>query len=539
MTVLNADLEFLTVANSATLSSAATNYNALTSSDASGLDTASRLNVEPNASGTTIRSIVLSSSQPGRTIFVQNTGTSAGQTLTLPNEDGSGTANWRFFSPQGNAYVLPPGAGVTICLDDTISPTSWVIRSGLSAGNVSGLAAIATSGSASDLVAGTVPAARMPALTGDITSSAGSTATTIANGVVSNAKLANMPANTFKANNTGSSAAPSDITIAQVLALTNIGLGQFCDASDGSATMDGSASVPGYSLAGSTYTATREAYFQDLTINSGITVDQRTYPGPNVRGTLTNNGHLSWDGASASGQTAGTFSTAGGPLPVGGSGGNGGAVNSVGSPGGGSAQAPRGLSTTAAAGGTGGAPPTNGTAGGTGHGGGGGAALANGGFGGGITTTPTQNGDWHSLNVASYGVCTASGSTLKMTGCSGGGGGAGGGGTGVGGGGGASGCWAVLRVFHFNSAATGTFTNNGGNGANGAPASTGVNQAGGAGGGGGAGGIMVVVTADPTSSLPTFSVAGGSPGTGAAGTGTGATGSNGGAGGSGLVLIFN
>jgi len=43
-----------------------------------------------------------------------------------------------------------------------------------------GLAAIATSGSASDLSAGTVPAARMPAHTGDVTSSAGSVALTLA-----------------------------------------------------------------------------------------------------------------------------------------------------------------------------------------------------------------------------------------------------------------------------------------------------------------------------------------------------------------------
>jgi hypothetical protein len=47
-------------------------------------------------------------------------------------------------------------------------------------GDVTGLAAIATSGSASDLSAGTVAAARMPALTGDITTSAGAVATTLA-----------------------------------------------------------------------------------------------------------------------------------------------------------------------------------------------------------------------------------------------------------------------------------------------------------------------------------------------------------------------
>lgn len=51
---------------------------------------------------------------------------------------------------------------------------------GLDAGDVTGLAPIATTGSASDLSAGTVAAARMPALTGDITTSAGAVATTLA-----------------------------------------------------------------------------------------------------------------------------------------------------------------------------------------------------------------------------------------------------------------------------------------------------------------------------------------------------------------------
>ncbi len=50
-----------------------------------------------------------------------------------------------------------------------------------STGCAATLAAIATSGSATDLITGTVPAARFPALTGDVTTSAGSIATTLVN----------------------------------------------------------------------------------------------------------------------------------------------------------------------------------------------------------------------------------------------------------------------------------------------------------------------------------------------------------------------
>ncbi len=79
-----------------------------------------------------------------------------------------------------------------------------------------GLATVATSGNAGDLAAGTLPAGRMPAFTGDVTTSVGTVANTIASSAVTNAKMANMADQTFKGNVSGGSAAPSDLTVSQM-----------------------------------------------------------------------------------------------------------------------------------------------------------------------------------------------------------------------------------------------------------------------------------------------------------------------------------
>jgi hypothetical protein len=59
---------------------------------------------------------------------------------------------------------------------------------------------------------GTLPAAQFPALTGDVTTSAGSLATTIAPGAVTLAKMATLAANTVIGNSSGSAATPTAVS---------------------------------------------------------------------------------------------------------------------------------------------------------------------------------------------------------------------------------------------------------------------------------------------------------------------------------------
>lgn len=64
-------------------------------------------------------------------------------------------------------------------------------------------------------------------LTGDVTGTGpGATATTIAPGVVTLAKMANMPANTIRGNNTGVSATPLDLTATQTTAMLDNFVGE-------------------------------------------------------------------------------------------------------------------------------------------------------------------------------------------------------------------------------------------------------------------------------------------------------------------------
>lgn len=75
---------------------------------------------------------------------------------------------------------------------------------------------------ASNLASGTVAAARMPALTGDVTSSAGSVSTTIANNAVTLAKLADIATASFLGKNTAGTGDPEVLSIATAKTMLNL-----------------------------------------------------------------------------------------------------------------------------------------------------------------------------------------------------------------------------------------------------------------------------------------------------------------------------
>lgn len=541
-------------------------------------------------------------------------------------------------SPTVGDAVFLSDSGVAALIAGTVSRTigrvvfssagsyRWVVD-GVDAGGLPALAAIATSGSASDLTGGTVPAARMPALTGNVTSSAGSVATTIAAGVVTNAMHTNMAANTFKANNTGGSTTPTDITtaqaktllaiaagdvsglaatatsanaanltgtlaaaqlpaltgnvttsagsavtaiaahvvtyametqaaantivgnntggtadkadltIAQVIAMLGLTFGSYGNGSDGPAVMDGSTAVAGCSLASGVYKALRSLQFTSIVMSGGAVFQPDGYE-HFCNGAVTGTGTIDSSGGDAVTTTAGTQTwTTPRQLPAGGAG-----VAGGGGVGGASGSAPQDFTTGSAAGGTSSAGVSHvGANGGIGGGGGGGGsgglsggAGNGGGAGGALTLNAHSSGD---ANCKPYAFSARDHANVAFTiATAGGGGGSAGSGGGAGGASGAGGSWMSLHFFSI--AATITIKSKGGKGGNGVAAGVGTGAGGGGGGGSGGGGLLAIETTTVAGSLTT-DVTAGTPGSGGAPDGTSFGGAAGGAGGAGKVYVWN
>lgn len=119
----------LEIRNNATLDPADANYDELNNTDVPDLINSSRLNIVPDAAGTTVHSIFTNDGVPNvphKTLWVMNTGTDPGQTLTFINQSGSGTVGGLFFGP--GDYEIPAGGGVVLLLDTHVTADPvWVV----------------------------------------------------------------------------------------------------------------------------------------------------------------------------------------------------------------------------------------------------------------------------------------------------------------------------------------------------------------------------------------------------------------------------
>ena len=121
-----------TVNNGITLDPAAAVYNELSDAVLGGLNVISRVNVVPDALGTTINSLIVHAGNPnpdGRQIWFQNLGTAVGQTLTFGDLAGAGTAGGLILCPSATDFIVQAGGGVSIMFDDSASADGlWLVR---------------------------------------------------------------------------------------------------------------------------------------------------------------------------------------------------------------------------------------------------------------------------------------------------------------------------------------------------------------------------------------------------------------------------
>ncbi len=389
--------------------------------------------------------------------------------------------------------------------------------------------------------ASSISCSQLPALTGDVTSSA--CATTIAANAVTRADMATGAAISVigrSANSIGNVADIAATAVGQVLGVTGSSMLAFSaptsleygPGTDGPLTYDGSTTVLGMAPSSSVYTLTRPVFGTTIAVSTGVTIKLNGY-WIQASGTLTLTGTANInDNGNAGTNASGAANGVGGANRATGwyvSSGGGGNAGSGGT--GSTNQLPVPWGSTLAAS-SGGAVASAGATGGLAQGGGGGGAgLTNAGNTGGATTAAATSGGtgagqfWPMINQSRTGFAF----NTVLSYASGGGSGGSLAGLGAGGGGAGAGIAFVrARII----AGAGTITATGGNGGNGAG---GTGSAGGGGGGGGGG--YVVVYYQTNSGTVTATAAGGTHGTG--GTGTAGSGGNGGDGGAGKVFDLN
>jgi len=275
----------------------------------------------------------------------------------------------------------------------------------------------------------------------------------------------------------------------------------FGTGADGTATLDGVATVSWATLAGSTYTMTRDAHLTGLTVNNGVTLKPANFR-IFCQGLVTNSGTITVAGTAATGATAGP--SGGSAVLVGGRAGGAGGTGVSGA-GGAGTNANMGAAAGAGGAGTSGAAGTAGT------------VTSN------VSVAVAQNNLLQLPYGLFAGVAAWAATVLAFGFGAGGGGGGSDASSNPGGGGGAGGGILAIFAWALVNTATGILTAAGGAGANGTAGNAG-------GGGGGAGGLVVVYTLAPWTQSGSATAVGGAKGNHVG------TGSDGVIGGNGLVI---